>query len=136
MEDQLGFTVVLLSKTLTGGLPGAALIFNAKVYADTTAIENHKLCVGWFSQDSQSVLQAIKSNASNSPMAAEVQLLLYYTYSNGIHANLCWVLACKGSRQAPTGVILLTYITGIIKAAVRKDWLNYWSSPQPPKKES
>lgn len=54
MVDQVGFAVVLPSKTLTGGQPGAASIFTAKVYADTTAIEelleNHKMCCMVFSR--------------------------------------------------------------------------------------
>lgn len=39
MEDQLGFTAVLPSKTLNGGLPSAASIFTADMCEIKTLVE-------------------------------------------------------------------------------------------------
>ena len=150
-EDGVGFASILPTRIIDGGLPNEASIFTAELYAVKATVEYLIENVDGPSNytifcDSQSVLYAIKSNASKSMIVGTIKFLMFLATSRNMHINLCWVPGHCGiagndkadnkAKYASSKVDELrriraiphTDMTGIIKTAVRKDWQREWSS--------
>ena len=153
MEDGVGFASILPTGSISGGLPIEASIFTAELYAVKATVEHliendEGPCNYTIFCDSQSVLHALKSNASKSLMVEAIKNLMTIAATKTIHINLCWVPGHCGiagndkadnkAKSASSNVDILrrvraiphTDMTGIVKAAAREEWQRKWSSAE------
>ena len=158
MEGGVGFASIIPGHNITGRLPVEASIFTAELYAIKSTVEHLLENDGRPSNytifcDSQSVLQALKSNTNKSWIVGAIQQLLFLASKKAIHVDLCWVPGHCGiagndiaDTQAKTASISVdtlrqrraiphTDMTCIIKTAVRKKWQREWSSVENQEKQ-